>query len=129
MKPRRLVRFAAVALAALVSATPAAAAKKPLAAGDRVDLNRATVGELMRLPGIGRKKAEAIVARRARAPFRRVDDLVAVKGISAAWLARHRTHLTLSASGAAPAPERGAGHVPTRGGGSAATGPAHSATP
>jgi competence protein ComEA len=100
-------RLVAAAAAALLLATPAYAAKKPLGPGDRIDVNRASVVELMRLPGVGRKKAEAIAALRARAPFKRLEDLLTVKGVSPGWLERTRPHLTLSgapsaASGAAP---------------------------
>ena len=85
----------AAAVAAVLVATPAAA-KAPLRSGERIDLNRATVSELMRLPEIGRKRAEAIVAQRGRRPFRRVEDAAAVKGISAAWVARNRAVLAVS---------------------------------
>ncbi len=94
---------AALTAASLVAAPPARAAKKPLAAGERLDLNRCTAAELMRLPGVGRKRAEAVIARRARAPFRRVEDVLEVKGISARWLERNRAHLTV---GAAPPTDR-----------------------
>jgi competence protein ComEA len=92
-----------LAVAALLVAVPAFAAKKPLAPGERVDLNRASVAELMRLPGLGRARAEAIAAQRAKAPFRRVEDVLSVKGISGAWLEKQRGHLTAGAP-AAPAP-------------------------
>ena len=84
-----------VALLALLSAAPALAAKKPLASGERLDLNRASVAELMRLPGVGRKKAEAIAAQRTRTPFRRLEDVLVVKGVSPGWLEKHRPHLTV----------------------------------
>jgi competence protein ComEA len=100
-----VVAVALVAAALVLAAAPALAAKKPLAPGDRIDLNRATVVELMRLPGVGRKKAEAIVALRQRAPFKRLEDVLAVKGISPGWLERNRAHLTLvSAPAGRPAP-------------------------
>ncbi len=104
-----------IAVAAVIFAGPALAAKKPLASGERVDVARASVAELMRLPSVGRKKAEAIAAARARAPFHRLEDLLAVKGISPAWLDRNRPHLTVGsgaprpASAPRPAPGAGAG--------------------
>lgn len=52
-----------------------------------VDVNRATPQELAALPGIGPIRAEAIVRdRAARGPFRTVDDLTRVDGISAITL-------------------------------------------
>lgn len=89
---------AAVALACLLLALPALAVKKPLAPGDRIDLNRASVAELMRLPGVGQKKAQAIVSHRAKAPFQRPEDVVKVKGLGPAWLAKVRPHLTTGAA-------------------------------
>ena len=68
---RGLARALAIA-AALLAAAPALAAKKALPLGERIDLNRASVTELMRLPRLGQKRAQAIVAYRAKQPFRRV---------------------------------------------------------
>jgi competence protein ComEA len=93
---RRLARAVAAA-AALTAALPASAKGKPLAAGERVDLNRAPVVELMRLPGVGRKRAEAIAAARDKRPFRKVEELAQVKGISPGWIAKHRGILEASA--------------------------------
>ncbi|MEE2673342.1 MAG: helix-hairpin-helix domain-containing protein [Myxococcota bacterium] len=49
--------------------------------GEPLDLNTASAEDLGVLPGIGPVRAEAIVAERARGPFRRVEDLQAVHGI------------------------------------------------
>jgi competence protein ComEA len=91
---------AAAVVAALLAAAPAFAAKKALPPGERIDLNRATVAELMRLPGIGQKKAQAIVAHRQRQPFRRPEDVVAVKGLGPAWF--RKVKMNLVAGAAAP---------------------------
>ena len=49
---------------------------------DVLDLNSATIEELESLPGIGSKKAAAIVDyRETNGPFRMIDDLVLVNGI------------------------------------------------
>jgi competence protein ComEA len=88
--------------AALLAAFPALAAKKALAPGERVDLNRASVTELMRLPGLGQKRAQAIVAYRTKQPFRRTEDVLAVKGLGPAWLARVKANVQVGAA-AAPA--------------------------
>jgi competence protein ComEA len=98
-----LVRGAAVA-AALLAAAPAAAAKKALPPGERIDLNRATVAELMRLPGVGVKKAQAIVAHRQRQPFRRPEEVVAVKGLGPAWFEKVKGNLVAGPAPSGPAP-------------------------
>jgi competence protein ComEA len=84
----------AVAAAALVAASPAFAAKKALPPGERIDLNRATVVELMRLPGVGEKKAQAIVARRQKQPFRR-EEVLSVKGLGPAWFQKVKGSLVV----------------------------------
>ena len=96
---RPLRALAAAAL--LSSASPALAAKRPLGPADRIDLNRAGTAELMRLPGVGEKRAQAIVAARTRQPFRKPEDVLTVKGIGPAWLARVRTNVLVG--GAQPA--------------------------
>lgn len=61
-------------------------------ADDPVVLNTATVDDLRRLPGIGEKRAEAIMALRTRlgGRFRAVEDLLKVKGIGRVTLRRLR---------------------------------------
>ncbi len=88
---RAMVRSVVIA-AALLAATPALAVKK-LSPSERIDLNRAPVTELMRLPGLGLKKAQAIVSHRQRQPFRRPEDVVAVKGLGPAWFQKVKGNL------------------------------------
>ncbi len=85
---------ATAALAAFLFAAPALAAGKALPPGERVDLNRATVSELMRLPGVGEKRAQAIVAHRTKQPFRKPEDVIAVKGLGRAWFAKVKGSVT-----------------------------------
>ncbi len=62
----------------------------------RLDLNRATIEELQRLPGIGKTLAQRVVERRtAHGPYRTVDELREVKGIGAKRLARIRPLLNV----------------------------------
>jgi competence protein ComEA len=96
--------LALVALLGSLLPAPALAAKKPLAPGERLDLNRAGAAELMRLPGVGRKRADAIVAFRARRPFRRPEDVLHVKGLSRSWFERVKGHLAAGEPGRSPAP-------------------------
>ena len=97
-----LGRVGVVALL-LLAAAPALAAKRSLAPGERIDLNRAGVTELMRLPGVGEKRAQAILAARAKQPFRRPEDVVAVKGLGPKWFAKVKANVTVAAASPAPA--------------------------
>lgn len=62
--------------------------KEPPAAP--LDVNRAEIGDLQRLPGIGPTLAARIVAERERAPFRVLEDLRRVSGIGAKTLEKLR---------------------------------------
>ena len=46
-----------------------------------IEINTADISALCSLPGIGPKKAKAIIAYRNRRPFTRTSQLVLVKGI------------------------------------------------
>ena len=81
---------AALALLCLAVAAPAAAAPDAPA----VDLNRATVEQLDALPGVGPAIAQRIVEfREKHGPFRRVEDLLKVKGIGEKSLDKLRPHV------------------------------------
>jgi len=76
----------------------AARARPPKSVTDdgRVILNLATEGDLVQLPGIGVKRAQAIVALRNRlGRFRRVEDLLRVRGLGPRLLRRLRPHVTI----------------------------------
>jgi competence protein ComEA len=61
-----------------------------------IDLNTATVKELEQLPGVGPTTAKAIVEFRTKAGrFRRVSDLLVIRGISEAKLTRMRPYITI----------------------------------
>lgn len=53
-----------------------------------VAVNRATFEELQSLPGIGPRKAQALLDARARRPFKRPSDLRRVKGFGAKTVQR-----------------------------------------
>lgn len=60
-----------------------------------VNINRATRDELERLPGVGPSLAGEIIAHRERhGAFRRVEHLLAVRGISQRRFAELRAHVT-----------------------------------
>ncbi|OGG53978.1 MAG: hypothetical protein A3F84_04775 [Candidatus Handelsmanbacteria bacterium RIFCSPLOWO2_12_FULL_64_10] len=68
-----------------------AAATPDTARTGLIDLNRATAGDLERLPRVGPALARRIVEHRAqRGPFRRVEDLKRVKGIGERTIERLR---------------------------------------
>ena len=56
----------------------------------RIDINTADVEELCQLPGVGKKRAEAIIAYRARKPFTRPTQLLNIRGIGRKTLERLR---------------------------------------
>jgi competence protein ComEA len=65
----------------------------------------------MRLPGVGEKRAQAIVAHRAKQPFRRPEDVLAVKGLGRAWFAKVKASLSaggapVTAQAASPTPKK-----------------------
>ncbi|MEC0183223.1 ComEA family DNA-binding protein [Paenibacillus peoriae] len=72
------------------SATTSVSGKK------KVNINTATAAELMELPGVGAKKAEAILDyRNQHGLFQRVNDLDHVKGIGAKMLAKMKPYVSL----------------------------------
>ena len=101
---RALARVGLTAL--LLGAVLATAAPDVSMAEDRlgvVNVNTATVEELVQLPGIGEKRAQAILeARQQRGGFKSVDELLEIRGIGPANLEKLRPHLSVSGkSGAA----------------------------
>lgn len=71
-------------------------AQKRLALGIPIDINRATHPELVLVPGIGEKTAEKIIEqRRINGIFRRLDDLMQVKGIKEKRLEKLRKCLCI----------------------------------
>lgn len=75
------------------AATPATSA---VTADGKVILNLATEDDLRKLPGIGPKKAEAIIALRTKLKkFTRPEDLLRVKGIGRKKLAKLRPRLLI----------------------------------
>jgi competence protein ComEA len=82
------------ALGLLLAGLPAAAEDARLTGV--VNINTASVEELQLLPGIGEARARAVVAlREKRGGFKRVDELLDVKGIGEPSLARLRPHLAV----------------------------------
>jgi len=89
----------------------------PLLAGARapqrpININAATATELMQLPKVGAKTAERIVAfRKEHGGFRRVEEIMNVKGVGEKSFAKLRPYLTL---GPAAQPKPLAGDPPSQ---------------
>ena len=61
-----------------------------------VDLNRATVEELMTIPGIGQSRAEAILAyRKKHGTFQSIEEIMQVTGIKEGLFAAIREYITV----------------------------------
>ena len=65
--------------------------------GEKIDINAAPAVELQRLPGIGAKRAEDIVAHReAQGPFTSVEELAQISGIGPGTLSAIMDYITVS---------------------------------
>ena len=89
---RILATLVWLAMAGAPLALPACAALPQKAASSRpavIDINRASAEDFARLPGVGPKLAQQIVDYRTKqGPFRRVEDLMIIKGMgSKKWKA------------------------------------------
>ncbi len=86
-----------VALGAPVSAfADAKGAETQAVTTGVVNITNASAEELQRLPGIGEKKAQAIIDHRKGHPMHKVEDLTKVKGIGRKTVARLRPFLTVN---------------------------------
>ena len=106
-KPLASAKQAAlVAIAFFAFALAITAQKQPPA--HPVDINVANIKELQQVPGIGPKTAQAIVDFRQKSGrFHRVEDLLAIKGISARKLEKMRPYVKVT-----PPPTPAAPHKP-----------------
>lgn len=99
---------------AIPPAAGTSAARGRASSDDPIILNSATVDDLRRLPGIGQKRADAILALRTHVGrFRAIEDLMKVKGIGRAMLKRLRPLVRLDAALAAPAVPDAGSPAPT----------------
>ena len=94
----------ALALALPLAATPDRAPRAPQRP---VNLNTATVTELMQLPRIGQKTAERILQfRKQHGGFLRPEELMNVRGIGEKSFAKLKPFLALSPAPRPAAPQR-----------------------
>lgn len=88
-------------------ALPLMAAAKGKAPARPINLNTATATELAQLPGIGGKTAERILAwRKEHGSFKRVEEIMNVKGVGEKSFQRIKAHLTLGQAPARPEPAK-----------------------
>lgn len=78
-----------------------------------VNLNEASAEELDRLPGVGPKAVERILAHRQKRPFQRIEELVRVKGFRKKKFEKLRPYLTLTGPTTLKA-ERGSSLAPRK---------------
>src|SRR5579864_4475916 len=96
-----LLAFGAVIFSAV--SFPAFAAKTPPT--HKIDINLAGAKELQELPGVGPTTAKAIIQFREKTGrFQRVEDLLAIRGISETKLAKMRPYIVVGAPPAKSAP-------------------------
>jgi competence protein ComEA len=81
----------------LLFCASALAQKKPPA--QQINLNTATIAELESLPGVGANTAKSIIDfRKHSGPFQRVEDLLAIKGISKTKFEKLRPYVTVAST-------------------------------
>jgi competence ComEA-like helix-hairpin-helix protein len=94
---RVVQRLCIVALLVVIGILSAAAQKHP--PEHPIDLNTATREQLQQLPAVGQSIAKSIVEFRERSgPFRRVDDLLAIRGITKQRLEKIRPYVVVNVS-------------------------------
>jgi competence protein ComEA len=126
---------AALAASASASNSPPIDGPPPptgLTQDGKVILNQASADELCKLPGVGRKRAEAILALRHKlGRFKRASDLLRIRGVGPKRLKQMLPHLVVdpppAPASSAPAPIASAAPSPAPSA-SAAPSPAPSAT-
>ena len=96
-----VIRSGLVAAALLLAVVPPATLAAPPAAAPAaapIDLNAASVEQLVAVPGIGKSLAQRIVDfRQKNGPFKSVDELLKVQGIGEKSLEKLRPHLVVRA--------------------------------
>ena len=92
---RKMLRVVVILLLAIfLPAVSAIAKKKP--PDHPIDLNAANEKELEELPGVGPTTAKAIIDFREKSGrFKRVEDLLTIRGISETKLRKMRPYLTI----------------------------------
>ena len=97
MVSRQLAALLGVFLLAPTFAHAQTAAPTVDKAGSTINLNTASAADFENLPGIGAKMAERIVEyRQKNGPFKKIEDLMNVKGIGERNFLKLKARLTVS---------------------------------
>ena len=88
----------ALITAVISGAAPSVQAADSAAVQNLVDINTASQAELESVPGIGPSKAQAVISFRSRHPFKKVEDIMKVKGIGRKTFLKLKPYLTVSAA-------------------------------
>jgi competence ComEA-like helix-hairpin-helix protein len=100
---RGLTKALSAGLAVLLVCAALGAQKQPPARP--IDINVATIKELEELPGVGPVTAQKIIDMRQKSGrFRRVEDLLAIRGMSTKRLEALRPYITVSPPLPPPSP-------------------------
>ncbi|HZV33237.1 MAG TPA: helix-hairpin-helix domain-containing protein [Verrucomicrobiae bacterium] len=77
--------------------TPTGSESGKLGAGEQININTASAGDLERLPGIGPARSQAIVEYRTQnGPFKSPEDIMNVKGIKSGEFSKIKDHIKVS---------------------------------
>ena len=92
---KKLLTLLVILAMAAVSTVSVGAADKPTA-GDKVNINTADAGQLVSLPQVGPKMAQRILDfRKSNGNFKRVQDLMKVKGFGEKIFAKLQPLITI----------------------------------
>jgi len=91
-----IVLFVVIVSSACSTRVEYSAANADAPSSNAININTASVDELEKLPHIGRKTAEAIVDfRTVNGPFRRIEQLMQIRGVSEERFANLRPHIKI----------------------------------
>jgi competence protein ComEA len=91
------ILFVAAAAVSSSAQPPAPSASSPKAPPSVVNLNSATLEQLTSLPGIGPSAAQRILEyRQKNGPFKKIEDLMSVKGIGEKSFLRLKSFLSVA---------------------------------
>ena len=92
-----VIQVGAAGTNSVTTAPRSKSAAKKVGLGEKININRASIAELTRLPGIGQAKAQAIVDYRTQnGAFKAVEDIEKVKGIKNGLFTKLKDYIEIS---------------------------------